>query len=383
MMFQFRIFGFMAAAAVSLIALGGGARASEPTLPAGWTKQENDTNIQYSNADGSSLVLHGLSTDTNVTILSAASTLDKPNACEGLTAQPVQKSARGVEKISLLTGTIKCAVYIGKGDGPTKMVLAIYKTDAAALRIAEAITNGWAQPGAQSASAAGSGGAETAVSDAQLAAYLARVPVSRRPVAVATRSSGVYGNFSIAVYLFFANGYAANCSDWDPVILEPTPESLGRAREDCDVKRWRKTSDGALQVIASDGTWDGSGFADDVTKFRKGERLDASFGNIQSFGISGAAFSSGTISGGDLAFRSDGQFASGRWRTTNFAGADIVANNSEERAPRIGRYYLDGHLIAVSAADGSISAMFVTGIRKGDIVSHIYLGGTHYWQSDD
>jgi hypothetical protein len=223
--------------------------------------------------------------------------------------------------------------------------------------------------------------------DNALKNYIASIPVSRRPVRVAIKwTSGFSGypampTYSISVYLFFANGYATSCADWDPAQLAPTPQSLGAARTDCSLNRWRQVK-GALEVQRDDGNWSGEGLADDVIGFKPGERINIAFGNVRSFGVSGTV-STGTMSGGDLAMRGDGQFAAGDWSVTNISGASVSGYASNSGRALVGRYYLDGNIIAVAGKDGRISAGFITGTRSNGQMDHVYLNGVHFWRGDE
>jgi hypothetical protein len=230
--------------------------------------------------------------------------------------------------------------------------------------------------------------ANTSVSgDAALKAYVAAIPASRRPIKVATRGTHGFSGYpavatySIRVFLFFANGYATDCSDWDPSKLEPTPSSLGAARSDCSVYKWRQGKAG-LEIEWRAGDWGGGELADDVIRFRPGERINIAFGNIRSMGVAGP-INTGTMSGGDLMMRLDGQFASGDWSTTTISGQNVAGYSAEKSGPTVGRYHLDGNIIAVDAGGGRVNAGFITGVRVNGQLKHIYLNGTHFWDRDD
>jgi hypothetical protein len=224
-------------------------------------------------------------------------------------------------------------------------------------------------------------------SDAALKAYVASIPASRRPIKVATRGTHGFSGYpavptySIRVFLFFANGYATDCSDWDPGKLEPTPASLGAARSDCSVYKWRQGKAG-LEIEWRAGDWGGGELADDVIRFRPGERISIAFGNIRSMGVAGP-INTGTMSGGDLMMRPDGQFASGDWSTTTISGQNVAGYSAQKSGPTVGRYHLDGNIIAVDAGGGRLNVGFITGVRVNGQLKHIYLNGTHFWDRDD
>jgi hypothetical protein len=233
-------------------------------------------------------------------------------------------------------------------------------------------------------------GAETSTGvsgDAALKAYVAAIPASRRPIKVATRGTHGFSGYpavatySIRVYLFFANGYATDCSDWDPGKFDPTPASLGAARSDCTVYKWRQGK-GGLEIEWRAGDWGGGELADDVIRFRPGERINIAFGNIRSMGVAGP-INTGTMSGGDLMMRPDGQFASGDWSTTTISGQNVAGYSAQKSGPTVGRYHLDGNIIAVDAGGGRVNAGFITGVRVNGQLKHIYLNSTHFWDRDD
>jgi hypothetical protein len=320
--------------------------------------------------------------------------------CPGLTSAPVSAAFGGRGKeLRQSTAKAECrvvgAAYNGKGTMAVSMSKAGYgpATDRAldgslatrlGLKISRPVTPNVALTtnSAQNSAPAADRGGDTALKN-----YITNIPVSRRPVRVAIKgTSGFSGypampTYSISVYLFFVNGYATSCADWDPAQLAPTPQSLGAARTDCSLYRWRQGK-GALEVQGDDGSWSSEGFADDVIGFKPGERINIAFGNIRSFGISGTV-STGTMSGGDLAMRSDGQFAAGDWSVTNMSGATVSGYASNAGRALVGRYYLDGNIIAVTGKDGRISAGFITGTRSNGQLDHVYLNGTHFWRGNE
>lgn len=115
----------------------------EPTMPTGWTKQATAAGTQYSNADGTAVVLEGVSMAAGPTVKLAAQAMDKPGACEGLIGQPVQKTARGVDKLSIVAGSVKCAVYLDTSISPPRLLVALDQGDGTGLRFAETIVGGW------------------------------------------------------------------------------------------------------------------------------------------------------------------------------------------------------------------------------------------------
>jgi hypothetical protein len=214
-----------------------------------------------------------------------------------------------------------------------------------------------------------------------LIAYANKIPAANRPVKMISRSSSSFSGwppistFTISIYMLFADGFATNCSDWDPAITAPKKEYMA---EGCYSTRWRKTGSN-YQLLASDGTWDGSDIADDYAVPKKGERMDLNFGNINSYGQSVGTMTAGTLSGSDLFMRSDGSIAVGKWASTNIAGPTVVGYSGGNDKPLIGQYYIDGNIIVLQDSDGTLSAGFITGVIDKGEWQHIYLNGTHYY----
>lgn len=323
--------------------------------------------------------------------------VDKPDVCGGASSRAPQvvDDIAGA-KVVLADGQKRCTILgLPSPSGAVVVIMSVEDRDAnlggrALVKdLALGMSKEWAATRPQSGAVSPSAQARvTGTDDTALKSYLAAIPASRRPVYVATKGvSGFSGwpampTYSIRVYLFFSNGYATDCSDWNPALYDPTPESLGQADSDCDFYRWRGTP-GALQLQSDDGSWSGSGLADDHIKFRAGERINISFGNIAATGFNAGSISTGTISGGDLVMRSDGAFASGDWSSTNISGGNVAGYSGSRTKGAVGRYYLDGHLIAVADENGQISAGFISGVRSKGALGNIYLNGTHYWEGDE
>ncbi len=230
----------------------------------------------------------------------------------------------------------------------------------------------------------------TGKSEAALKAALAAVPKGNVPVFVGISGVGSFSGwppsyiYTVSARPYFSNGYMTTCADWDPALLSPTPDSLGRAREDCSVQRWRK-SGSAIEVEYEPGKWSAESESDDtVLRFKAGERLNVNFGNVGASGFSGPGMVNvGTISGDTLQLTPQGEFAAGSWSTTVVSGNGVGGGASTESRPRVGTYYLDGHLIATADASGNISRGFIAGVNDGSQLGHIYLNGTHFWKRDD
>jgi hypothetical protein len=244
---------------------------------------------------------------------------------------------------------------------------------------------------AETEASARSRDAGASTSDAALSAALAAVPAANVPVHVVLHGEGSYSGwppsyrYIVSTHLYFANGYMTRCADWDPGLLSPTPESLGRADPACGISRWRTTGT-TVEVQASDGSWSTVEVADaTMRRFGPAERLDVRFGNVggAGFGGPGAAVSVNTISGSDLRMTRDGEIAVGAWSTTVLSGANVGGGSSGRSQPLVGRYRLDGHLIAITRPDGSITRGFIVGVNEQGVLGHVYLNGKHFWNRDN
>jgi Na+-transporting NADH:ubiquinone oxidoreductase subunit NqrA len=109
------------------------------------------------------------------------------------------------------------------------------------------------------------------------------------------------------------------------------------------------------------------------------------FGNVggAGFGGPGAAVSVNTVSGSDLRMTRDGEIAVGDWSTTVLSGANVGGGSSQQSQPLIGRYHLDGHLIAIQRRDGTITRGFIAGVNEKGALGHVYLNGRHFWNRND
>ncbi len=226
--------------------------------------------------------------------------------------------------------------------------------------------------------------------DAALKSAVATVPKDRIPVLVETHGTPSYSGwppsyvYTVSTHLYFANGFMTTCADWDPGVFAPTPQSLGKAKDDCTVARWRRGK-GGVEIELEPGKWSASESAGDgIVRFKAGERLDIAFGNIGATGFnSPGGVNVGTISGSDLTLTRQGDIAIGDWSTTVVSGANVGGGSSRESGPLVGRYWIDGHVIAVADQNGQISRGFIAGVKEGSALGHVYLNGTHYWNSDD
>lgn len=220
-----------------------------------------------------------------------------------------------------------------------------------------------------------------------LVAALAAIPAEARPIKVVSHGQGSYVGwpasyvYTVSTYLLFSNGWMSLCADWDPGKLRPTPESLGRAYPDCGLRRWRRSGSG-FEMQEDDGNWVAlTDTADDLRSFKPGEMLELAFGNVSGVGFSGAV-SVNTISGSDLRMTSGGEIAVGSWSSAVLSGSNLGGGSSSRGEPLIGRYRLDGNIIAVRTAAGAISRGFIAGVPAAGRPEYIYLNGKQFWKGD-
>jgi hypothetical protein len=299
------------------------------------------------------------------------------------------------------------AETLGQTDLPCSLVLAEGKRGATLVFVAKTIAPdgdlSTARNGAETLLALRTGratsvtatpapkGPAMTVSEDALKAALAAIPKANVPARVITHGTSSYSGwppsyvYIVTTHLYFANGWMTDCSNWDPGVLSPTPESLGEARPDCTLARWRKTARGA-EVQNEDGTWSGVELNDGtVQAFSAGQRLNLAFGNVGGAGFSGpgVAVNINTISGSDLQMTQGGEIAVGEWSTTVLSGSNIGGGGSRSSEPLVGRYRVDGNLIAVGRPDGTITRGFIAGVNEGRNLGHVYLNGRHFWNRDD
>lgn len=224
-----------------------------------------------------------------------------------------------------------------------------------------------------------------------LTAAIAAVPAEARPVHIVLDGSGSFSGwpatyvYVVTTYLLFGNGWATRCSDWDPGLLRPTPESLGAAYPDCGLRRWRR-SGASVELQDEEGSWSKpTGVIGELRSFKPGERINIDFGNVGGTGFAGApgGVSTSMLSGSDLRMSSDGRIAVGGWSSVALSGATVGGGSSSRSQPKIGNYRLDGNIIAIRDATGSISRGFIAGVPVTGQAQHIYLNGKQFWSKDD
>jgi len=195
------------------------------------------------------------------------------------------------------------------------------------------------------------------------------IPSANRPIGAYTRLEESWVGFpAMLTYkaklgLVFPNGNFVSCANWDPAVLDPTPESVGRAIKKCDVTKWQ-------------------GSQEKKTKgFSKGQTLDIKFGNVSANGFDWGSSSSSQISGSNLLMTKSGRIAIGKYRGTSVSSGGNGAGSSSRTRPLTGTYVLDDYIITITTNRGEVVNGFIAwssdrGSRK---IDHIYLNGEHFW----
>jgi hypothetical protein len=380
--------------------------ASEPPIPANWTKQVNGAQTQYLAADGSALVLVGPEPNGGQpNILAMAEATDKPGGCQGLTKQAVQTTDRGVQKLVLNTGPVFCAIFVDSNSAPARLAVAIGQGTNEAVQYAERLTRDW---GVAKSSAVNNSPMPSTLStgavqdDVALKNAMAAVPKSNRPIGYAVQSDYLLGangamQMTTTNWGVFPNGYATDCTGWDPAEISPTPQSLGvamqKAGKSCHVIRWEKKQGNYVRFIAPENV-SVPDEAEIVNEgFAPGTRIDVSIGNVRAFGSVGyvpdGMVAARGLSSGSLRMTKAGAIEVGSWSSINFTGSDVIAGGSSSSSgPRAGRYYLDGYVIAIQDQNGVISRRMIYGFQNGPNEKYnpngwyLTVDGTDYYPTD-
>jgi hypothetical protein len=219
--------------------------------------------------------------------------------------------------------------------------------------------------------------------DQPLHAVLASVPAANRPVyAEVTSSSSFVGYPPVSVFrtatrIFFGTGYATYCLDFDPSLLSPTPESLGKARPDCELHRWRRKANGDVEIESGDKTeWYAAETKDPtILPFAPGQRLNISFGNRS--GISFGTTAS-TMNASELRMSAAGEIAIGEWSTTVVSAPNYAGSSAAQSTPLQGRYRLDGFLLAIQAPGRAPTVGFAVGVGTRPAISFVFVNGKQF-----
>lgn len=231
-------------------------------------------------------------------------------------------------------------------------------------------------------------------SEARLKAAIAQVKAENKPVLVYTKLQGQFLGFPATFqyiaefHMLFANGYGTDCADWDPRRLDPTPQSLGRANDNCDLYRWRKTAAGAYETQDEDGVWEVAytSKAEDETPFgfSPGTRINIDFSSVDSYSSApGSGMVSVTSIGyNGLKMTSDGFIKSDREASTSFSGSGVAGGSAGSTVYLTGRYRLDGNLFAVETPNQEISVGYIAGLNGEDeqTLKYVYFQGELLWK---
>ena len=224
---------------------------------------------------------------------------------------------------------------------------------------------------------------ETVLGVEELKTALDAVPAARRPIAVVSRSSTSFlGGIpvpSFSQWMVFDNGYGTDCYSWNPLTTAPTPEALPSK---CDVARWRKVGE-LYQFQDEDGMWEEPEDYGVLLSFEPGERIGVDL--VSKSGAGGEAVGNvavSSLSSGSLKMTETGEIQVENSTSVVISGSNVGGGSSKSKTPLMGRYYLDGYLIAIADADGNVSRGFIAGDRE-ESGFYIYLNGDLYWERDE
>ncbi len=366
---------------------------------AGWSVQNKDGVLTYSSPDTSTMIIildSSPSANTPDLDQLAAGFKDgmaKPELCPTLKSAPLLPimNGQGRKAVSSGDGATRCSLIIGRTSDKVVITFGL-QTIASTIPLSsklEVIANrrlGFgsqvvARPPAKPTPSEGTG-------DAQLRAALASVPVANRPIAMVGRqtgsSSGGFTYFVSMPWMIFANGYAtdAQCFDWDPRYVTPTPAALKGPPHRCSLERWRK-SGSVYEFQDENGKWEREANPMRVYPFKPGQRLDRNLKSISGAG-SGAPvagmISVNTVFRGGLKLTNAGLIYSDWSNDTGISGGGVGGGASGRGVNMQGRYYLDGHLIAATDPTGKIKIGFIGGAHdEGDVpFTYLYMNGKQF-----
>jgi hypothetical protein len=200
-----------------------------------------------------------------------------------------------------------------------------------------------------------------------LQAAIDRIPKDRRPIGL-VYSEGPWDSYKMQVtfrpHLLFPNGIAISpdCTSWDPA--KPITKTMAMG---CEFDRY--TLQGRTAYIGR-----GHESIDDYQGFKKGERLSINFSTVGGLANNGLNAGSNATWGGELTMSPTGKIQVGRWSGVTVSGAGFGAYGGSQKQGITGDYYLDGYLIGVEDARGSISVTFIWQ-QNGQ---YIFLNGQQY-----
>lgn len=315
--------------------------------------------------------------------------LDNADGCPGLSKGQGKLHANGTIKEASLGA---CTIFVGKGPKGGFYAVGMHfgnqggKVRDAVIAIISAEggpnVNGAAIVPSQKVNIQSGSGGAAKEGDGALQAAMASIPAANRPIDMVLISEwdSVAMSMAYKPRIIFANGYAVDdCAGWDMAKIAPTPSALKAIGSDCLVERWKKIgSDYVFQD--NDGDWsEPSTSGTEIKGFRNGQRVDVDKSYVGGGGQlqlipGGSSFSH--ANSGTLNLTTAGAVTIGNWFSNSIYTRNVQTTGSNAKSV-VGRYYLDGYLIAVQAADGSIS--FGTIGQKQEDKLYIYMNGELYW----
>jgi hypothetical protein len=374
-------------------------------LPSGWTQtiatadaQEyayKDGGAQITVVDNANMPLEKL--EVVLTSITQGLAGISP-ACRDIATAPVEAINSRMGRIARSRNKgDECYAMALWADNKMRVVMAMEKEYTAANTIGlamELLQDDMALPGAIAAVPSGgsrvnAGLANVADVDKALAASVAAVPASRRPIGLISRTSYTMSGTLLSpvstAWTVFGNGFLTDCTQWDPATIDPTPAGLSpylNSKDDsCDIAKWRRVGN---EIVVTDIEEEGDDIDDtrytlsNIKPFTRGQYLALDLETTSSF----SAQIPGSIAGqygvtnsrwilspsGDVRFSQD-SYRSDYGDGTSSSGTDVA------------RYYLDGHIMAVRFPDGTIQKKFV-GLTFEGGKTYGYLDGEFYWQPD-
>lgn len=382
--------------AFALVGLvSGHVAAAQAPAPAGWeTSRSPDGLFGLTHPTGEAIIVErlGVAPGELESVLAGFEAL-KP--CPGLPGARVVAAPAGAGQMrDSVSGGIACRMIWGKQmDGRFAVSVSMEAEDGAlgARTLQGSRMAGYVVPPASaatatlsrtqaSASLARATGA--APDDAALKAALAKVPTQSRPVDVVMRGGsridGTILNTWYEPMLILPNGLATYCPKWDPLRVAATVNAFAQVGLQCELLPWRR-SGAAYQIKGSDGVWGDPEPGVRNKGAKPGRRMALTLMSTEAMSTLGFAGTRGVavITEGSLAMTADGAIQMGseqftwRYRHTDYASD----------GPLIGRYYLDGFLIAIGDDQGQTSVTSFIDLTDGE-ETYVYLGDTFYFSQD-
>jgi hypothetical protein len=365
---------------------------SQP-LPTGWSQREtvNET-TEYVYQDGNAFINVSVVQNTSIQQVDAGvgfakDALENSGACPGIKLAVTEKIISNLGRsASVQVNGRHCFVLALWSDKTSRLIIGMETTrsDANTKGFAlKLLQHNMVLPNAGTIAPTQSGNSkDVASADRALAAAVAAIPISRRPIGIIQRnSSRMVGNQLLSIklgWMMFANGYASNCWDWDPRKTDPTPSGLAPYLKDCSIARWtRKGASIFVTDIDADNAnseadeYESSEIAE-IKPFTKGQRVSLSL-------ESGSALSFSTytdVTSNIINLNKDGEANFSKDRK-NWTYGDNINSSSNDYA----RYYLDGYILAIQSPDGSIKIMYLGLLPQAGKI-YGYLNGELHWPPD-